>query len=130
DCSAVIGQPRAEQVLSFNFNGEQVLGGTRAAWQQAWSETSWQIQRLRDNAECADQEYERLADDNNPGLRAMLSYAPNEHVAAPFINTGLRPAVAILREQGANGEVEMAAAFTPAGFTAIDGHMTAVPTDR
>src|SRR5690606_25511353 len=77
-CSAVIGQPRAEQVLSFNLNGEQVLGGTRAAWQQAWSETSWQIQRLRDTAECAHQEYERLADDNNPGLRAMLSYDPNE----------------------------------------------------
>ena len=130
DCSAVIGQPRAEQVLSFNFNGEQVLGGTRAAWQQAWSETSWQIQRLRDNAECADQEYERLADDNNPGLRAMLSYDPNEDVAAPFINTGMRPAVAILREQGVNGQVEMAAAFTRAGFTAIDVHMSDILSGR
>src|SRR5690554_344627 len=130
DCSAVIGQPRAEQVLSFNFNGEQVLGGTRAAWQQAWSETSWQIQRLRDNAECADQEFERLADDNNPGLRAMLSYDPNEDVAAPFINTGMRPAVAILREQGVNGQVEMAAAFTRAGFTAIDVHMSDILSGR
>src|SRR5690606_32964163 len=105
DCSAVIGQPRAEQVLSFNFNGEQGHVGTRAAGQQAWSEFSWQFHRLLDRDECGDQEFERVPGDNNPGLRAMLSYDPNEDVAAPFINTGMRPAVAILREQGVNGQV-------------------------
>src|SRR5690606_33451588 len=130
DCSAVIGQPRAQQVLSFNFNGEQVLGGTPAAWQQAWSETSRQIQRLRDNAERADHEFERLADHNHPALRARLSYDPNADVAPPFINTGMRPAVAILREQGVNGQVEMAAAFTRAGFTAIDVHMSDILSGR
>ena len=130
DCSAVIGQPQAEQVLEFSFNGENVLQGTRAAWQQAWSETSWQIQRLRDNADCADEEFERLAFDNNPGLQAMLSYDINEDVAAPYINTGKRPAVAILREQGVNGQVEMAAAFNRAGFTAIDVHMSDILSGR
>src|SRR5690606_29996273 len=120
----------AEQVLSFNSNGEQGLGGTRAAWQQAWTDTSWQIQRLRDNAECAEQEYERLADDHNPGLRAMRTYPSTEDPAAPFINTGMRPAVAILREQGVNGQVEMAAAFTRAGFTAIDVHMSDILSGR
>ena len=130
DCSAVIGSPTEEQVLNFWFAGENVLNGTRADWQQAWSETSWQIQRLRDNAECADQEHERLADDKNPGLQAMLSYDINEDVAAACINTGMRPAVAILREQGVNGQVEMAAAFTRAGFTAIDVHMSDILSGR
>ena len=130
DCSAVVGQPKVEQQLDFYYAGEDVLSGTRAAWQQAWSETSWQIQRMRDNAECADQEHERLADDKNPGLQAMLSYDINEDVAAPFLNTGMRPAVAILREQGVNGQVEMAAAFTRAGFTAIDVHMSDILSGR
>ncbi len=130
DCSAVIGQPQSEQTLSFSFNGDAVLSGSRAAWQQAWSETSWQIQRLRDNAECADQEFEALADDANPGLSTLLSFDVNEDIAAPYISTGIRPQVAILREQGVNGQVEMAAAFTRAGFTAIDVHMSDILAGR
>src|SRR5690606_12466229 len=129
-CSAVIGQPNAEQQLDFYYAGEAVDSGTPAAWQQAGSETSWQIQRLRDNDHCADEEHERLADDKNPGLQPLLSYDINEDVAAPYINTAMRPAVAILREQGVNGQVEMAAAFTRAGFTAIDVHMSDILSGR
>ncbi|SDU21828.1 phosphoribosylformylglycinamidine synthase [Halopseudomonas salegens] len=130
DCSAVIGQPQSAQVLNFSFNDEVLLSGTRAAWQQAWSETSWQIQRLRDNADCADQEFEGLADDGNPGLQVLLSYDVDEDVAAPYINSGMRPQVAILREQGVNGQIEMAAAFTRAGFNAIDVHMSDILAGR
>ncbi|WP_150302794.1 phosphoribosylformylglycinamidine synthase [Pseudomonas saliphila] len=130
NCSAVIGRPVKEQTLSFTYNEQTVLSGTRSEWQQAWSETSWQIQRLRDNADCADQEFDSLADDANPGLQALLSFDVNEDVAAPYINTGIRPRVAILREQGVNGQVEMAAAFTRAGFNAIDVHMSDILSGR
>ena len=130
DCSAVIGQPQQPQTLEFAYDGNSIVSGTRGAWQQAWSETSWQIQRLRDNAECADQEFEALADDANPGLDAQLSFDQNDNVAAPHINSGLRPRVAILREQGVNGQVEMAAAFTRAGFNAIDVHMSDILSGR
>ncbi len=130
DCSAVLGEPMSEQQINVSFAGETVISGTRAAWQQAWSETSWHIQRLRDNAECADQEFETLADDANPGLEAMLSFDINDDVAAPLINTGKRPQVAILREQGVNGQVEMAAAFNRAGFNPIDVHMSDILSGR
>ena len=130
DCSAVIGQPQSAQVIDVSFQQQSVLTGTRASWQQAWSETSWHIQRLRDNAECADQEFESLADDGNPGLSALLSFDVDEDIAAPYINSGVRPQVAILREQGVNGQIEMAAAFTRAGFTAIDVHMSDILAGR
>ncbi|SDS85204.1 phosphoribosylformylglycinamidine synthase [Halopseudomonas xinjiangensis] len=130
DCSAVIGQPTTEQTLTFSFNDQTVLSGTRANWQQAWAETSWRIQRLRDNPEGADQEFESIADDGNPGMHAQLSFEPNEDVAAPYINTGIRPHVAILREQGVNGQLEMAAGFTRAGFNAIDVHMSDILEGR
>ncbi|MCL5043055.1 MAG: phosphoribosylformylglycinamidine synthase [Gammaproteobacteria bacterium] len=130
DCSAVIGQPQSAQILNFSFNDDVLLSGTRAAWQQAWSETSWHIQRLRDNADCADQEFDGLADDGNPGLNVLLSYDVNDDIAAPYINSGIRPQVAILREQGVNGQVEMAAAFTRAGFNAIDVHMSDILAGR
>ena len=130
DCSAVIGQPQSPQILNFSFNDEILLSGTRTEWQQAWSETSWHIQRLRDNADCADQEFDGLADDGNPGLNVLLSYDVNDDIAAPYINSGIRPQVAILREQGVNGQVEMAAAFTRAGFNAIDVHMSDILAGR
>ena len=74
------------------------------------------MQRLRDNPECADQEYARLGDATDPGLAPVLTFDPAEDIAAPYIATGARPAIAILREQGVNGQVEMAAAFDRAGF--------------
>jgi phosphoribosylformylglycinamidine synthase len=88
------------------------------------------MQRLRDNPESADQEYARLTDAEDPGLSPLLTFDPAVDVAAPYIATGARPAIAILREQGVNGQVEMAAAFDRAGFAAIDVHMTDVLAGR
>lgn len=82
------------------------------------------MQRLRDNPECADQEHRAKSNDADPGLNVKLSFDINEDVAAPFIATGVRPKVAVLREQGVNSHVEMAAAFHRAGFDAIDVHMS------
>ena len=80
--------------------------------------------------ECADEEYARIADATDPGLAPVLTFDPAEDIAAPFIATGARPAIAILREQGVNGQVEMAAAFDRAGFAAIDVHMTDILAGR
>ena len=82
------------------------------------------MQRLRDNPECADQEYEGLGDNDNPGLHATLTFDPAEDIAAPLLAVGSRPAVAVLREQGVNSQVEIAAAFNRAGFEAHDVHMS------
>jgi phosphoribosylformylglycinamidine synthase len=82
------------------------------------------MQRLRDNPECADQEHEAKANDNDPGLNVKLTFDINDDIAAPFIATGARPKVAVLREQGVNSHVEMAAAFHRAGFDAVDVHMS------
>ncbi|HCR47489.1 MAG TPA: phosphoribosylformylglycinamidine synthase [Marinobacter hydrocarbonoclasticus] len=130
ECCAVIGQPTSDPAIVFQLAGETVLENSRAAWQRVWTETSWQIQRLRDNADCADQEFEAIADDANPGLQALLSFELNDDTAAGLIANGNRPRIAILREQGVNGQVEMAAAFNRAGFTAIDVHMSDILSGR
>ncbi len=89
------------------------------------------MQRLRDNPECADQEHQAKSNDADPGLNVKsLSFDINEDVAAPYIATGARPKVAVLREQGVNSHVEMAAAFHRAGFDAIDVHMSDLLTGR
>lgn len=104
-------------------HGERLLlDGNRATLQRQWQESSYHMQRLRDDPDCASEELERVKDD--PGLCADLGFDPGEDVAAPFIASGRRPAVAILREQGVNGQIEMAAAFERAGFTPVDVHMT------
>ena len=82
------------------------------------------MQRLRDNPDCADEEYAALQDDADPGLTARLGFDPAEDIAAPFIARGVRPRIAVLREQGVNGQYEMAAAFERAGFDAFDVHMS------
>ena len=97
---------------------------SRTTLRMWWAETTWQMQRLRDNPECADQEHEAKANDADPGLNVKLSFDINEDIAAPYIATGARPKVAVLREQGVNSHVEMAAAFHRAGFDAIDVHMS------
>nr|WP_296750831.1 phosphoribosylformylglycinamidine synthase [Thioalkalivibrio sp.] len=103
--------------------GETLLLDTdRGSLQHQWQETSFHMQRLRDEPDCAREELERVADDG--GLRADLRFAPDEDVAAPYVATGQRPRVAILREQGVNGQVEMAAAFERSGFEPVDVHMT------
>jgi phosphoribosylformylglycinamidine synthase len=106
--------------------GERVLEESRTALRRLWSETSWRMQRLRDNPQCADEEFERLADPGDPGLSAQLVFDPREDVAAPYVSRGARPRVAVLREQGVNSQTEMAAAFLRAGFEPHDVHMTDV----
>jgi len=96
----------------------------RTALLALWHQTSHAMQRLRDNPEAADSERAVLLDADAPGLGLALSFDPQADVAAPYIARGARPRVAILREQGVNGQVEMAAAFTRAGFDAVDVHMS------
>ena len=126
----LIGQPNGEGEVRVLVNGQRVLARRRSQLHRAWSTVTHQIQRLRDNPACADQEYERLLDERDPGLNAHLAFDPAEDVAAPFITGGARPRIAILREQGVNGQMEMAAAFDRAGFTAVDVHMSDILEGR
>jgi len=103
---------------------------TRSELNRVWSETSWQMQRMRDNPECADEERDRLWDTKDRGLAAAkVRFDPEENIAAPFLNKN-RPRVAVLREQGVNGHIEMAAAFMAAGFDAYDVTMTDIVAGR
>ena len=112
------------------MNGQSVLSETRIDLQRAWSETTLQMQALRDNPACAQQEFDGLLDTGDEGVRPLVRFDMNEDVAAPMIATGVRPALAILREQGVNGQVEMAAAFDRAGFDAVDVHMSDLLSGR
>jgi len=122
--SQIIGKPNAKDVVEFWCDAKPAFSRPRAELQKLWSETSWRIARLRDNPECADQEYARATDADDRGLSMALAFDPTDDVAAPFIATGARPRMAILREQGVNSQTEMAYAFHRAGFAAIDVHMT------
>ncbi len=129
-CTQFIGAPNAWDRLRIIRNAKAVFDEPRVDVQRAWSETSYRMQQLRDNPECAQQEYDRLLDSADRGLSVTLSFDPNDDVAAPMIGRGERPRVAILREQGVNGHVEMAAAFDRAGFAAVDVHMSDLLTGR
>lgn len=98
--------------------------------QRAWQETSHAIQRLRDNPACADSEFALIGDNDRSALFADVKFDVNEDIAAPFVNSGAKPKIAILREQGVNGQIEMAAAFTRAGFDAYDVHMSDLMAGR
>ncbi|KGK84463.1 phosphoribosylformylglycinamidine synthase [Stutzerimonas degradans] len=130
DCVAVIGQPANNGYVSIRLAGSEVFSGDRRLLQRQWAETSYQIQRLRDNADCADQEFDALLEEDNPGLSVKLGFDVNQDIAAPYIKRGVRPQVAVLREQGVNGQVEMAAAFDRAGFAAVDVHMSDILAGR
>ncbi|HET9578478.1 MAG TPA: phosphoribosylformylglycinamidine synthase [Usitatibacter sp.] len=128
--SQVVGHPNADGEVRFVLNGKAIFAEQRSALHRAWSQVTHEIQRLRDNPACADQEYDRLLDDGDPGMSAKLTFDPAEDIAAPYLARGARPKVAILREQGVNGQMEMAAAFDRAGFTAIDVHMSDILAGR
>ena len=123
DCSRVIGRPLADLRVRFVV-GEEVLDEPWAELRRAWSETSWRMRRLRDDPDCADEEQAAAVDSAAPGLRWQLSFDPQQDVAAPYIATGARPAVAVLREQGVNSQVEMAAVLDRAGLQPRDVHMS------
>ena len=116
--------------LVIRANNREIYSESGVALQRAWSQTTYHLQRLRDNPECAQQEYDRILDTTDPGLHARLSFDPEQDVAAPFIAGRVRPKIAILREQGVNGQVEMAAAFHRAGFDSVDVHMTDIIAGR
>jgi phosphoribosylformylglycinamidine synthase len=97
---------------------------------RAWSETSWRLRRLRDDPQCADEEFAAQAAEAEPGLSVELSFDSEEDVAAAYVARGTRPAVAVLREQGVNSQVETAAVFDACGFSAHDVHMTDVLAGR
>lgn len=128
--SHLIGTATVEQQIKISVNNELVLQQQRKELQKRWAETSYRMQALRDNPDCAEQEFAALDDEQDPGLHATLSFDPQEQIAAPFILSGKRPQIAILREQGVNGQIEMAAAFDHAGFTAVDVHMSDIVEGR
>ena len=119
-----IGQAHCGSNFTVVNDGETLFDQPLVDLQRAWQSTSHQIQRLRDNPACADSEFALLADKERSRLFADLSFDVKQDIAAPFINSGAKPKIAILREQGVNGQVEMAAAFTRAGFDAYDVHMS------
>ena len=116
--------------LVVRAKGREIYSESGVTLQRAWSETTYHMQRLRDNPECAQQEFDRILDVADPGLHARLTFDPAQDIAAPFIAKGVRPKIAILREQGVNGQIEMAAAFDRAGFESVDVHMTDIITGR
>jgi len=126
----VIGSLNDNDRIEFSQSGNIILSASRVAYQQAWSETTLEMQKLRDNPDCAQQEFDLLADQNNPGMNVKLTFDASDDISAPFINKGVRPSVAILREQGVNGHIEMAAAFDRAGFTSVDVHMSDIHEGR
>jgi phosphoribosylformylglycinamidine synthase len=128
--SQVIGHLNGEGEVRLVLNGRPVFAERRASLHREWASVTHHIQRLRDNPACADQEYDRLLDEGDPGLSATLTFDMGEDIAAPFIATGVRPRVAVLREQGVNGQVEMAASFDRAGFDAVDVHMSDILAGR
>src|SRR5690606_10331736 len=125
----VLGALNQRDEICFMHNHQPVFQEKRVALQRAWSETTFEMQRLRDHPQCAQQEYDQILDAADPGLHVRLTSDPNEDISAPYVHAS-RPAVAILREQGVNGHVEMAAAFDRAGFRAVDVHMSDVLSGR
>ncbi|KZX00750.1 phosphoribosylformylglycinamidine synthase [Pseudoalteromonas luteoviolacea] len=128
--SHTIGALNTEDKVIFNRGGEAVLANTRTELRTIWAETTYKMQALRDNPECAKQEFDAKFDEKDPGLNVKLGFDLNEDVAAPYIATGAKPKMAILREQGVNSHVEMAAAFNRAGFAAVDVHMSDILEGR
>jgi phosphoribosylformylglycinamidine synthase len=129
-CSHVIGKLNERDVVEIYRDAKKIYEAPRAELQRAWSEVSWRIARLRDNPACADAEYDALLDAQDPGIAPHLTFDPSEDVAAPFLNVGARPRVAILREQGVNSHLETAYAFDRAGFDAYDVHMSDLLSGR
>jgi phosphoribosylformylglycinamidine synthase len=122
--SEVIGKPNSRGVIEFFRDAKRIYSASRAELQRAWSETSWQIARGRDNPASADAEYATIDALDDPGLAPVVPFDPRVDVASPWIQAGHRPPLAILREQGVNSQSETAYLFAQAGFESIDVHMS------
>ena len=118
-----LGAPTSDMRVRMKI-GAVELDESWVELRRAWSETSWRMRRLRDDPQCADEEFQAQTNPADPGLSVALSFDPEDNVAAPYIAKGIRPAVAILREEGVNSNTETAAMFDRAGFTPHDVHMT------
>ncbi len=122
-CLHTIATLNTTKKLSITTDQHTLYSESITHLQRLWAKTSYHLQALRDNPECARQEYDAILKSERPFLYSHLTYSPSEHISAPYV--GLRkPKIAILREQGVNGQVEMAAAFTHSEFDAIDVHMS------
>jgi phosphoribosylformylglycinamidine synthase len=129
-CSHVIGTLNDSDEINFTWAKESIYQNSRINLQKIWSNTSYQMQTLRDNDQCAKEEFENIDNAEDKGLTASVTFDINEDISAPYINTGARPSIAVLRDQGVNGQQEMAVAFDRAGFRAVDVHMTDVISGR
>ena len=133
-----IGRLNNEDTIRFSRDGEVVLENSRTYYRTVWAQTTYRMQSLRDNPECAQQEHDVKFDTEDPGLHAELTFDVNEDIVADLIvkdaqnsSKGIaNPRVAILREQGVNSHVEMAATFDRAGFVAVDVHMSDILSGR
>jgi len=134
DCCTDIGRINNEDTIRFSRDGEVVLENSRTYYRTTWAQTTYKMQSMRDNPECAQQEHDVKFDTEDPGLNTELTFDINEDVVAKLIAQdalkGSNPKIAILREQGVNSHVEMAAAFDRAGFIAIDVHMSDILSGR
>ena len=128
--STDIGSINNEDTIRFSRDGVEVLANSRTYYRTTWAKTTYQMQSLRDNPTCAQQEHDVKFDTEDPGLNVDLTFDINEDIVADLIardaTNHSAPKVAILREQGVNSHVEMAAAFDRAGFIAVDVHMSDV----
>jgi phosphoribosylformylglycinamidine synthase len=124
DCVRIIGRVTSDDSVAITVAGRPFFAAARTELRRAWSETTFRMQSMRDHPACAAEEYQRMTDPADPGLHARLTFDPAQDVAAPVVLKGAPPSIAILREQGVNSQVEMAAAFHRAGFEPVDVHMT------
>ncbi len=128
-CTHVIGNVTTGNQFEITLNGKKIFSDTRVNLHRMWSETTYHMQSLRDNPACAQQEYDRILDTADAGLNVHTSFDINDDISAPYLNLA-RPKMAILREQGVNGQVEMASAFDRAGFATFDVHMSDIISGR
>jgi phosphoribosylformylglycinamidine synthase len=119
----LVGTLSSDDQIRIGYQGQECFAESRSVLQALWSETSFRMQALRDHPDCAREEFGRISNPRDRGLYSELNFDPQQDVAAPYYLKS-KPRVAILREQGVNGHVEMAAAFDRAGFSAVDVHMT------
>lgn len=122
--SHVIGKPNQSDQIEIWRDAKCIFKDSRVHLQKLWQTTSYQIARLRDNPECVESEFQALDDAKDPGMTPKLSFDPNENPSAPYLQRGIRPKLAILREQGVNSHLEMAYAMDLAGFASHDVHMS------
>jgi phosphoribosylformylglycinamidine synthase len=130
DLATRVGVPLQELRVRIHVGPERVLDESWVDLRSAWSETSWRMRRLRDDPQCADEEYAAQTAAADPGLAVALSFDPQEDVAAPYVSRGARPKIAVLRDQGVNSHTETAAVFDQAGFAPYDVHMTDIVAGR